>query len=41
MPGLDPRLAEAPAHLDRCRLTPASKRELREVRGRIGLEAPA
>jgi oligopeptide/dipeptide ABC transporter ATP-binding protein len=39
MPGLDPRLAEAPAHLDRCRLTPESKRELREVRGRIGLEA--
>jgi oligopeptide/dipeptide ABC transporter ATP-binding protein len=41
MPGLDPRLAEAPAHLDRCRLTPERKRELREVRGRIGLEAPA
>ncbi len=41
MPGLDPRLAEAPAHLDRCWLTPEQKRELREVEGRIGLEAPA
>jgi oligopeptide/dipeptide ABC transporter ATP-binding protein len=41
MPGLDARLAEAPAHLDRCWLTPERKRELREVGGRIGLEAPA
>jgi oligopeptide/dipeptide ABC transporter ATP-binding protein len=41
LPGLDSRLAEAPAHLDRCWLTPEQKRERREVDGRIGLEAPA
>ena len=40
LPGLDSRLAEAPAHLDRCWLAPEQKRGLREVGGRIGLEAP-
>jgi peptide/nickel transport system ATP-binding protein len=41
LPGLDSRLTEAPAHLDRCWLSPEQKRERREVNGRIGLEAPA
>ncbi len=40
LPGLDARLAEAPAHLDRCWLEPEEKRELRQVEGQIGLEAP-
>jgi peptide/nickel transport system ATP-binding protein len=40
MPGLDARLPEAPAHLDRCRLAPEEKRERRLVDGEIGLEAP-
>ncbi len=40
LPGLEARLEDAPAHADRCWLTPAQKRELREVEGRIGLEAP-
>ena len=37
VPPLQPRLAEAPGHLDRCWLTPADKRVRREVGGRIGL----
>jgi oligopeptide/dipeptide ABC transporter ATP-binding protein len=41
VPPLESRLPEAPAHIDRCWLTPKQKRLLREVEGRIGLEAPA
>ncbi|MGH2981262.1 MAG: ABC transporter ATP-binding protein [Solirubrobacterales bacterium] len=41
VPPLESRLPEAPAHLDRCWLEPERKRSLREVEGRIGLEAPA
>jgi peptide/nickel transport system ATP-binding protein/oligopeptide transport system ATP-binding protein len=41
VPPLEGRLPEAPGHLDRCWLTPEQKRSLREVEGRIGLEAPA
>jgi oligopeptide/dipeptide ABC transporter ATP-binding protein len=41
LPDLGARLAEAPGHRDRCWLEPERKRELREVEGRIGLEAPA
>jgi peptide/nickel transport system ATP-binding protein len=41
LPGLEARLAEAPAHRDRCWLTPEEKRAKREVAGQIGLEAPA
>jgi oligopeptide/dipeptide ABC transporter ATP-binding protein len=41
LPGLDPRLQEAPAHRDRCWLTPEQKRERRQIEGRIGLEEPA
>jgi oligopeptide/dipeptide ABC transporter ATP-binding protein len=41
VPPLEGRLSEAPGHLDRCWLTPEQKRSLREVEGRIGLEAPA
>jgi oligopeptide/dipeptide ABC transporter ATP-binding protein len=41
LPGLDPRLADAPSHLDRCWLTPEEKRERRLVEGEIGLESPA
>ena len=37
VPPLQPRLADAPGHLDRCWLTPADKRVKREVGGRIGL----
>jgi oligopeptide/dipeptide ABC transporter ATP-binding protein len=41
-PALEARLgAEAPSHCDRCWLSPEKKRELRQVEGRIGLEAPA
>jgi oligopeptide/dipeptide ABC transporter ATP-binding protein len=40
LPGLDARLAEAPAHRDRCWLSPEEKRERRLVEGEIGLEAP-
>ncbi len=39
-PGLDARLAEVPGHRDRCWLTPEQKREMRQVEGQIGLEAP-
>ena len=41
VPGLDPRLPEAPGHLDRCWLAPDKKRTLRVVEGRIGLQEPA
>ena len=41
VPGLEARLADAPAHRDRCWLTPEEKRAKRVVEGRIGLEAPA
>jgi peptide/nickel transport system ATP-binding protein/oligopeptide transport system ATP-binding protein len=41
VPPLDAKLPEAPDHRDRCWLEPGIKRELREVEGRIGLEAPA
>jgi oligopeptide/dipeptide ABC transporter ATP-binding protein len=41
VPGLEARLAEVPAHRDRCWLTPEQKREKREIEGQIGLEAPA
>jgi oligopeptide/dipeptide ABC transporter ATP-binding protein len=37
VPPLQPRLTEAPGHLDRCWLTPEDKRVRREVGGRIGL----
>ncbi len=41
MPPLEARAADASGHLDRCWLAADRKRELRQVRGRIGLEAPA
>jgi oligopeptide/dipeptide ABC transporter ATP-binding protein len=41
VPPLETRIPEAPAHLDRCWLTPDQKRALRLVEGGIGLEAPA
>jgi oligopeptide/dipeptide ABC transporter ATP-binding protein len=41
LPGLEARLAEAPAHCDRCWLEPEQKRELRQVEGEIGLGVPA
>ena len=40
VPGLEARLPDDPNHRDRCWLTPEQKRKLREVEGRIGLEAP-
>ena len=39
-PGLEARQEESPGHRDRCWLTPAEKREKRQVEGQIGLEAP-
>jgi oligopeptide/dipeptide ABC transporter ATP-binding protein len=41
VPGLEARLPGSPDHSDRCWLEPDRKRELRQVEGRIGLEAPA
>jgi peptide/nickel transport system ATP-binding protein len=41
VPGLEARLTEAPRHCDRCWLDPAQKAALRQVEGRIGLEAPS
>jgi peptide/nickel transport system ATP-binding protein len=41
IPPLDARLPDQPGHLDRCWLEAIKKRELREVEGGIGLEAPA
>ncbi len=40
VPGLEARLPDAPAHLDRCWLTPEEKRERRQVGDRLGLEVP-
>ncbi|HET8565286.1 MAG TPA: ABC transporter ATP-binding protein [Solirubrobacterales bacterium] len=40
-PELEARLPDAPDHRDRCWLTPAQKREKRQVEGQIGLEAPS
>ena len=40
LPSLEARLPDRPGHLDRCRLDPPAKRELRQVEGRIGLEDP-
>jgi oligopeptide/dipeptide ABC transporter ATP-binding protein len=40
LPGLEERLSAAGGHTDRCWLDPQDKRTLREVEGRIGLEAP-
>jgi peptide/nickel transport system ATP-binding protein len=39
VPGLEARLPEAPGHCDRCWLSPERKAALRQVEGRIGLEA--
>jgi peptide/nickel transport system ATP-binding protein/oligopeptide transport system ATP-binding protein len=39
-PALEQRLPTAKGHLDRCWLEPSQKQELRQVEGRIGLEAP-
>ena len=39
-PELKERIANASGHADRCWLDPKEKKELREVDGRIGLEAP-
>jgi peptide/nickel transport system ATP-binding protein len=39
-PGLEARLSDAPAHRDRCWLSPEEKREKRQVEGQIGLEVP-
>jgi peptide/nickel transport system ATP-binding protein/oligopeptide transport system ATP-binding protein len=41
LPELETRLDDAPGHRDRCWLGPSQKRDLRQVEGRIGLEAPA
>jgi peptide/nickel transport system ATP-binding protein/oligopeptide transport system ATP-binding protein len=41
VPALEARLENAPAHRDRCWLAPGQKSELRQVEGRIGLEAPS
>jgi peptide/nickel transport system ATP-binding protein/oligopeptide transport system ATP-binding protein len=40
LPQLEERLPAANGHADRCWLDPQDKRNLREVEGRIGLEAP-
>jgi oligopeptide/dipeptide ABC transporter ATP-binding protein len=40
LPDLETRLGDAPGHRDRCWLGPSQKRDLRQVEGRIGLEAP-
>ena len=39
-PKLEHRVTQTPAHLDRCWLDTQSKKKVREVDGRIGLEAP-
>jgi len=41
MPALEARVAEAPGHCDRCWLGVEAKRQKRQVKGQIGLEAPA
>jgi peptide/nickel transport system ATP-binding protein len=40
VPGLEPRLPEAPEHLDRCWLEAERKRQLRRVGDQIGLASP-
>ncbi len=40
LPELEHRATRAPGHLDRCWLDSTDKKNLREVDGRIGLEAP-
>jgi oligopeptide/dipeptide ABC transporter ATP-binding protein len=40
LPALEERLPKAKGHADRCWLDPKDKQKLREVDGRIGLEAP-
>jgi oligopeptide/dipeptide ABC transporter ATP-binding protein len=40
LPALEERLPRAKGHADRCWLDPSDKKKLREVDGRIGLEAP-
>jgi peptide/nickel transport system ATP-binding protein len=40
LPALTARLADAPAHCDRCWLSPEDKRAKRQVGGQIGLEDP-
>jgi oligopeptide/dipeptide ABC transporter ATP-binding protein len=40
LPSLEERLPQAKGHADRCWLDPKEKKKLREVDGRIGLEAP-
>ncbi len=40
LPPLEERLPKAKGHADRCWLDPTDKKRLREVDGRIGLEAP-
>jgi oligopeptide/dipeptide ABC transporter ATP-binding protein len=40
-PPLEERIRNAGGHADRCWLSPADKKRLREVGGRIGLEVPA
>jgi len=39
-PDLEVRLPQATGHADRCWLDPSDKKRLREVEGRIGLQAP-
>jgi peptide/nickel transport system ATP-binding protein/oligopeptide transport system ATP-binding protein len=41
LPPLEAKIPDAPTHRDRCWLPPDKKRELRQVAGQIGLEAPA
>jgi oligopeptide/dipeptide ABC transporter ATP-binding protein len=41
LPPLEARLLDAPSHRDRCWLDPDTKREVRQVAGQIGLEAPS
>ncbi len=40
LPELKHRMTTAPGHLDRCWIDPTDKKKLREVDGRIALEAP-
>ena len=40
VPGLESRISDVPGHVDRCWLTPETKRQRRVVDGEIGLAAP-
>ena len=40
VPALDSRISDVPGHVDRCWLTPETKRQRRVVDGEIGLAAP-